>query len=45
MVEVYKVSDASTVYAEVARTATTITVKFTGAAASGVYGIFVQNVA
>ena len=33
------------VYAEVARTATTITVKFTGAAASGVYGIFVQNVA
>ena len=45
MVEVYKVSDASTVYAEVARTATTITVKFTGTAASGTYGVLLQNVA
>ena len=45
MVEVYKVTDASTVYAEVARTATTITVKFTGAAASGAYGVLLQNVA
>lgn len=45
MVEVYKVSDASTVYAEVARTATTITVKFIGAAASGAYGVLLQNVA
>ncbi len=44
MVEVYKVSDASTVYAEVARTSTTITIKFTGAAASGVYGVLLQNV-
>lgn len=44
MVEVYKVSDASTVYAEVARTSTTITVKFTGAAASGAYGVLLQNV-
>jgi len=45
MVEVYKVSDASTVYAEVARTSTTITVKFTGTAASGTYGVLLQNVA
>jgi hypothetical protein len=44
MVEVYKVSDASTVYAEVARTSTTITVKFTGTAASGTYGVLLQNV-
>jgi len=45
MVEVYKVSDASTVYAEVARTATIITVKFTGTAATGTYGVLLQNVA
>lgn len=44
MVEVYKVSDASTVYAEVARTSTLITVKFTGTAASGTYGVLLQNV-
>ena len=45
MVEVYQISDASTVYAEVARTATTITIKFTSAAASGAYGVLLQNVA
>ena len=45
MVEVYKDSDGSTVYAEVARTATTITVKFAVTAASGTYGVLLQNVA
>jgi len=45
MVEVYQISDASTVYAEVARTATTITIKFTSAAASATYGVLLQNVA
>jgi len=44
MVEVYQISDASTVYPEVARTSTEITVKFIGTVASGVYGVLLQNV-